>query len=158
MNKLLILLIAFAALAPLAGHAGDIPPLSLSTYATLGFENFDGDAEGGVGAELAVGLSSTISLYGFAEADGTEHSAIDRFGGGARVTGKLGKYLRPFAGLGAGYDAEREATFLRPEAGAFVDIWKFKSATLSLLGKYGLDVNTRGQAGQRLSGGLSLSF
>jgi len=143
--------------------ADTIPPLDLSVYSTLSFDSLAGKGAAGTGIELAAGLSSTVKAYGFGEADDLDHSAIDRFGGGLRISGRLGAHLKPFAEIGAGYDTEREATFLRPGAGVALPIYAQKDGngrgvSAALFAKWNLDVNTKGQAGQRISGGLTLGF
>lgn len=143
--------------------ADTIPPLDLSVYSTLSFDSLAGKGAAGTGLELAAGLSSTVKAFGFAEADDLDHSAIDRFGGGLRIVGRLGAHLKPFAEIGAGYDTEHEATFVRPGAGVALPIYRQKDGngrglSAALFAKWNLDVTTKGQAGQRISGGLTLGF
>lgn len=160
-----VLLSATLALGALnTARAGEsIPPIDFSTYATLSLDNLAGKGRAGTGAEVALGLSSSVKAYGFAEADDFDHSAIDRFGGGARIVGKLGRWLEPFAEIGAGYDTEREATFVRPGAGLRFPIYRkpvgnSRTITAALFGKWNLDVDTEGGARQRVSGGVTLGF
>jgi len=144
-------------------RADTLPLVDLSVYSTLSFDSLAGKGAAGTGLELAAGLSSSVKAFGFAEADDLDHSAIDRFGGGLRIVGRLGAHLKPFAEIGAGYDTEREATFVRPGAGVALPIYAQKSGngrgvSAALFAKWNLDVNTKGQAGQRISGGLTLGF
>lgn len=135
--------------------------ISVSPYATIAFENFDGRERTGAGVDVGLNLSKTIQFVTFGESDNTADSTIDRVGGGLQITGQLGKWLRPFARFSVGYSfdkgvLEKDVVFLRPQFGANIDIWQHKSWHASLAGSWALDVDTKGNSAQRLFGGLVL--
>ena len=138
--------------------------LSLETYSTVAFENFDGEDEAGVGIAALFDLSPTVQLVGFGESDNEKHSTFDRAGVGVQLTGRLGKSLRPFARMSVGYAFDpssgiaSDTCFLRPQFGAQLQLWKGESVSLSLVGSWALDVSFEGKASQRLSAGLNFGF
>lgn len=133
--------------------------ISVSPYYTLGFSKFDGKATGGAGLDVGLNLSKTIQVVGFAESDDVEGNFVDRFGLGVQLTGKLGRWLKPFARLSGGYNFEGSAglkedtIFLRPQFGGIIDIWHYKNWHFSATASWGLDVDTAGNAAQRIFGG-----
>lgn len=139
--------------------------ITVSPYYTVAFENFNGRAKSGFGLDLGVGLSKTVQIVGFAETSDTQEDVwIDRVGAGAQVTGKLGKYLKPYGRFSVGYALDgssgmaRDEWFLRPEFGVLVDVFHYERTTVSLAGAWALDVDMNGNAAQRLKAGLSISF
>jgi hypothetical protein len=138
---------------------------SISPYYTVAFENFNGRAKSGFGLDAGLGLSKSVQIVGFAETSDTQEDAwIDRVGAGAQVTGKLGKYLKPYGRFSVGYALDgssgmaRDEWFLRPEFGVLVDVFHYEKTTVSLAGAWALDVDMNGNAAQRLKAGLSISF
>lgn len=139
--------------------------ISISPYYTVAFENFNGKAKSGFGLEGCLALSKTISLVGFGETSDTQEDAwIDRLGAGVQMTGKLGKYLRPYGRFSVGYALDgssgmrADEWFLRPEFGALIDVFHYEKTTVSLTGAWALDVDMNGKAAQRLKAGLNISF
>ncbi len=135
--------------------------ISVSPYYTVGFEDFNGKATSGVGLDVGLNLSKTVQVVSFVESDDVEGSFVDRFGLGLQLTGKLGRWLKPFARLSVGYNFEgaglrEDKLFVRPQFGAILDVWKYKSWHASLTGSWALDVDTDGNAAQRLFGGIVL--
>lgn len=136
--------------------------LSVSPYYTVGFQDFNGKAHGGAGLDVGLNLSKTIQIVGFAESDSFEGIFVDRFGGGVQLTGRLGSWLKPFARLSVGYSnvasggLGKDEVFIRPQFGGIVDVWKYRNWHASITGSWGLDVDTQGNAAQRLFGGIVL--
>lgn len=133
--------------------------ISVSPYYTVGFAQFDEKATGGAGLDIGLNLSKSVQLVSFAESDDAQGSFVDRFGLGVQLTGKLGKWLKPFGRLSGGYTFEssaglEERLFIRPQFGAVIDIWRKGDWHASLTGSWGLDVDTSGNAAQRIFGGL----
>src|SRR5206468_4001926 len=102
--------IAILAGAALYASAGEAPAgvkpeggyslindILVSPYYTVAFADFNGKATSGVGLDVGLGLSKTIQAVSFVETSDTkEGAAIDRFGAGVQMTGKLGKWLHPY--------------------------------------------------------------
>lgn len=136
--------------------------ISVSPYYTVGFADFNGKATSGAGLDVGLNLSKTVQVVSFAESDNADGSLVDRFGLGVQLTGKLGKWLKPFARLSAGYSfegssgLEEDRIFLRPQFGAILDMWKYKAWHASLTASWALDVDTEGNAAQRIFGGIVL--
>lgn len=136
--------------------------LSVSPYYTIGFQKFDESAKAGVGLDIGLNLSKTVQAVTFLESDDPEHSFVDRFGLGLQMTGKLGRWLKPYARLSGGhvFDSSgglaQDSFFLRPEFGGILDIWRRGNWHVSIDASWGLDVDTRGNADQRLKAGLVL--
>jgi len=139
--------------------------VTVSPYYTLGFENFDGKGKSGFGLDAGLELSKTIQLVGFAETSDTQEDAwVDRLGAGLQVTGKLGKYLKPYGRFSVGYALDGSSGlrgdewFLRPEFGASITVFRYEKTAVSLTGAWALDVDLDGNAAQRLKAGISISF
>jgi len=136
--------------------------ISVSPYATVAFEDFDKGATGGVGVDVGVALSKTVSLVSFAEFDDVSGATFDRAGLGVRVTGRLTKALSVFGQMSGGYSFSdsaglaRESWFIRPQFGATVDFWRYHDWHAGVTGSWGLDVDLDGHTAQRLFGGLAL--
>lgn len=126
--------------------------ISVSPYYTVGFKDFDGKGKDGAGLDVGLNLSKTVALVGFAESDDVSGTFIDRVGGGLQLSGKLGKWLKPFGRLSGGWTDD--SFFVRPQFGASIDVWKYKNWHAALTGSWALDVDTDGNAGQRVFGGL----
>ncbi len=146
-------------------RADIIKGLSVSPYYTVGFADFNGKATSGGGVDIGLGLSKTIQFVSFLETDKPqEDAAIDRFGAGIQMTGKLGKWLKPYGRFSVGYAVDgfsglaHDEIFLRPEFGASIDVYREKNYSVSLTGAWCLDVDTDGHAAQRLKAALSISF
>lgn len=146
---------AFAAESP-----SMVNGLSVSPYYTVGFENFDGKATSGAGVDIGLNLSKTVQAVSFMEADDTTGSSVDRFGLGLQLTGKLGKWLRPYGRLSLAYafdshsSIQDDAIFLRPEFGVILDVWKKGNWHVGIESGWGLDVDTEGHAEQRFKAGV----
>lgn len=136
--------------------------VSVSPYATVAFSDFDGDQQGGLGLNVGVGLSKTVSLVNFTEYDDTDGSFVDRAGLGLRVTGRLTKAVSLFGQMSGAYSFSRSAGldedewFLRPQFGATLDFWRWKTWHAGLTASWGLDVDLDGHVSQRLFGGLAV--
>ncbi len=159
-----------------AGEAPPVPSIkpeakslfngvSLSPYYTVAFENFNGRAKSGFGLDAGLPLSKTVQLVGFAETSDTQEDAwIDRVGAGAQVTGKLGKYLRPYGRFSVGYALDgssgmsRDEWFVRPEFGVLLDVFHYEKTTVSLTGAWAFDLDMNGNGAQRLKAGFNISF
>ena len=155
--------------APVAGIKPEtqslINDISVSPYYTVAFENFNGKAKSGYGVDVGLGLSKTVSVVSFIEtSESHEDAAIDRFGAGVQMTGKLGKWLKPYGRFSVGYSLDgssglaNDTLFLRPEFGASITIYKYKKVELDTTAAWMLDVDTDGHAAQRLKAGLSFKF
>jgi len=149
-----------SAAAEIAGVVAETPKpsmfnaISVSPYYTVGFKDFDGKGKDGAGVDIGLSLSKSVALVGFAESDDTHGTFIDRIGGGVQLSGKLGKWLKPFGRLSGGWTDD--SFFVRPQFGASIDVWKYKNWHASLTGSWALDVFTDGSASQRVFGGLVL--
>lgn len=134
--------------------------ISVSPYATVAFEDFDKGATGGVGLDVGIGISKTVSLVAFGEADDVDGSFVDRAGLGLRVTGRLTKAVSIFGQMSGGYSFSdsaglgRDDWFIRPQFGGSLDFWRKGNAHVGLTGSWGLDVDLDGHTAQRLFGGL----
>lgn len=142
-----------------------INSVSVSPYYTVAFENFNGKAKSGGGVDIGLGLSKTISAVTFLETtEPSTDAAIDRFGFGVQMTGRLGKWLKPYGRFSVGYSVDgnsglaHDEIFLRPEFGASIDVYRYKKVSAAVTGAWALDVDTDGHAAQRLKAGLSISF
>jgi len=131
--------------------------VSIEPYATVAWEGINGEGTGGAGANVVTHINKTFSLWGFGESDDTEHSFIDRFGGGIRAEAKLGKRIRFDAGIGGGYDSEREAAFIRIPFGITAYVVQSKHVDLGPRLSYAFDISpsgTHGSVDGRLFGGV----
>lgn len=142
-----------------------INSVSISPYYTVGFADFNGRATSGGGFDVGLGLSKTISLVSFLETDDTNEGAtFDRFGVGVQMSGKLGRWLKPYGRFSVAYAFDdssglaHDNLFLRPEFGASIDVYHYKKVSAAVTGAWCLDVDTDGHAAQRLKAGLSISF
>lgn len=160
----ILILVASAFYACAAEPQSLFNSVSVSPYYTVGFENFNGKAKGGAGLDVGLGLSPTMSVVSFIETSDTDDAWIDRFGAGVQMTGKLGKWLKPYGRFSVGYALDgssglsNDKLFLRPEFGTTIDVYHHKKASVSVLGAWALDVDTDGHAAQRLKAGLKISF
>lgn len=156
----ILTLIATAISALSAESTSMVNGISVSPYYTLGLANFDGEAKSGVGLDIGLNLSKTVQVVSFVETDDTEHNFVDRFGLGLQMTGRLGKWLKPYARLSGGhvFDSStglaEDSFFLRPEFGGIIDLWRKGNWHVSVDASWGLDVDTKGNADQRLKAGL----
>jgi hypothetical protein len=136
--------------------------ISVSPYYTCGFADFNGDATSGGGLDIGLSLSKTVQVVSFMESDNADGSLIDRFGLGLQLSGRLGKWLKPFARLSGGHAFEgssglaEDAFFLRPQFGASIDVWRYHDWHAALTGSWGLDVDTKGNTAQRIWGGFTI--
>lgn len=134
--------------------------ISVSPYYTVGFADFNGKATSGMGLDIGLNLSKTVQAVTFLETDDPDGSFVDRFGLGLQMTGKLGRWLKPYARLSGGHvfeskgNLDEDSFFVRPEFGAILDVWRYKDWHVSIDASWGLDVDTKGNADQRLKAGL----
>ena len=136
--------------------------LSVSPYATVAFEDFDGGATGGVGLDVGIGISKAVSLVAFGESDDIEGSFVDRAGLGLRVTGRVTRALSLFGQMSGGYSfsdsagLKREEWFIRPQFGGTLDFWRYRDWHAGVTASWALDVDLDGHTAQRLFGGLAV--
>jgi hypothetical protein len=128
--------------------------VSVSPYYTVGFKDFDGKGKDGAGLDVGLNLSKTVAVVAFAESDDVSGTFIDRIGGGLQLSGKLGKFLKPFGRLSGGWTSD--TFFVRPQFGASIDLWRKGNWHAAITGSWGLDVDTDGNAAQRIFGGLTV--
>jgi len=141
-----------AGVAPEAPKPSMLAAISVSPYYTVGFTEFDGKGKDGAGLDVGLNLSKTVAIVAFGESDDTHGTFIDRIGGGVQLSGKLGKWLKPFGRLSGGWT--EDSFFVRPQFGASIDIWRKGNWHAALTGSWALDVTTDGDAAQRVFGGL----
>lgn len=121
--------------------------IALEPYGTISWTGINGEAELGAGASLVFGITKNLSVVGFGEADNTENTFLDRFGAGLRYTAPLGSRVSLDAGVGGGYDTERQNFFVRLPVGANLYAYKSKNADLGLRVQYAFDIDGNGKHG-----------
>ena len=121
--------------------------LGLEPYGTISWAGLNGEAELGAGANVTLGLTKNLSLVGFGEADNTDGTLIERFGGGLRYTASLGARVSLDAGVAGGYDQTGQNFFLRLPLGANFYAIHTRDVDVGVRVAYAFDIDGNGKTG-----------
>jgi len=144
-----------------------LPPVSeyskveVQTYATASWNKLGGSSRGGVGLGLSYFVNNTFGFRVSAEADSWKPKdyVIDRAFFDTIIQADIGHGLRPYGFGGFGYSLTTDSVAAHAGVGTKLDIVRFAdNLAVGLFTEGGMEADTSGKTGFRLSGGLNLRF